>query len=353
MASGCFRFAEFSLDPQNRSLLRDGAPVELSSRYFDALHLMVREQGRLVSKDRFLDEVWKGVPVTDEALTQCVRTLRRCLGDEPARPRFIETVPKHGYRFIAPVEAVDGPGSPTPKADASPVGRGPAVLSLASAAVAGGGAAGLVGGLFYGFAGVAQGPGAASALLVLVGLTMVIGVLGGAGVGLGIAAVTPAGRAFGPAAIPAAAFGGMAVGAVIKLLGLDAFDLLFGQAPSDITGAREGLILGAAVGLGAWLGGLGPLAASRLRATAVAGLCGGVAGILIALAGGRLMAGSLDLLARQFPASRLDLGGLGALFGEAGFGPVTQAAVSGLEGALFSAGVVGALILARRRLARP
>src|SRR5919112_3792579 len=105
MESGGFRFDRFILDPRDRQLTRDGAPVELNARYLDALALLVREAGRLVSKDRFLDEVWRGVPVTDEALTQCIKTLRSRLGDDAARPRFIETVPKHGYRFIAPVEA--------------------------------------------------------------------------------------------------------------------------------------------------------------------------------------------------------------------------------------------------------
>lgn len=80
--------------------------MELNARYLDALALLVREQGRLISKDRFLDKVWRDVPVTDEALTQCIRTIRRQLGDSAARPRFIETVPKHGYRFIAPVTRV-------------------------------------------------------------------------------------------------------------------------------------------------------------------------------------------------------------------------------------------------------
>ena len=94
MAPGCFRFGPFLLNPADRRLMRDGAPVELNARYLDALALLVREQGRLVSKDRFLDEVWRGVPVTDEALTQCIRTIRRQLGDDAVRPRFIETVPK-------------------------------------------------------------------------------------------------------------------------------------------------------------------------------------------------------------------------------------------------------------------
>lgn len=63
-----FRFDRFFLDADNRQLKRDDEVVELSSRYLDALSLLVREQEMLVSKDRFLDEVWKGVPVTDEAL---------------------------------------------------------------------------------------------------------------------------------------------------------------------------------------------------------------------------------------------------------------------------------------------
>ena len=106
--AGSFRFEGFELDPGNRRLSRDGAPVELSARYLDALVLLAGEQGRLVSKDRFLEEVWRGIPVTDEALTQCIKTLRRQLGDDAANPRFIETVPKHGYRFLAPVEVAGG-----------------------------------------------------------------------------------------------------------------------------------------------------------------------------------------------------------------------------------------------------
>src|SRR6187397_645501 len=103
MAGASFRFEGFELDPGNRRLSRGGAPVELNARYLDALVLLAGAEGRLVSKDRFLDEIWRGIPVTDEALTQCIKTLRRQLGDDASSPRFIETVPKHGYRFIAPV----------------------------------------------------------------------------------------------------------------------------------------------------------------------------------------------------------------------------------------------------------
>src|SRR5688500_4117444 len=120
MASGSFRFDRFTLDPSDRRRRCGDDAVELNARYLDALALLVSESGKLVSKDRFLDEVWRGVPVTDEALTQCIKTLRRQLGDDAASPRFIETVPKHGYRFIAPAEQVgDEAASPTAGADRS------------------------------------------------------------------------------------------------------------------------------------------------------------------------------------------------------------------------------------------
>jgi DNA-binding winged helix-turn-helix (wHTH) protein len=346
VTSGSFRFDRFSLDPADRQLRDRDAPVELNSRYFDALALLVSEQGRLVSKDRFMDEVWRGVPVTDEALTQCIRTLRRQLGDDAARPRFIETVPKHGYRFIAPVEGHEHPAPPSP----SKSWTDDALLGLAG--VVGGGIAGFIGGLFYGFAGASQplapGMGAISVLLVLLALPILVALIGAFGVAFGIAGSIYFTRRIGPWAIAGGALGGLIVGAFVKLLGLDAFTLLFGQSPGDITGAFEGFLLGGAVGLGVWV-------ASRreqLRfGTMLAALFGAIAGLAIPLLGGRLMGGSLALLAAHFPSSRLRLDRIGALFGESGFGPVTQAVTGALEGALFAGCVVAAMLLARRQLA--
>ena len=361
MSSGSFRFDRFTLDPGDRRLSRGDEPVEINARYLDALALLVREAGKLVSKDRFLDEVWRGVPVTDEALTQCIKTLRRQLGDDAARPRYIETVPKHGYRFIAPVESVrDGSTFPiaanreSPVSDAAPVYGWRQFLLLGGAGTIGAGVAGLIGGLFYGFASSAQplaaDMGATSVLLVLMWLTIAAALIGGAGVSFGIAAA-----GFGTGrywSIAGGAVGGLVVGGVVKLLGLDAFNLLLGRSPGDITGAAEGALLGGAVGLGAWLGSrrYGP---PRLRRSLVpAGLAGAAAGILIPLLGGRMMGGSLDLLARGFPDSRLRLDPIGGLFGERGFGPVSQIVTGGLEGALFSCCIVGGMVLARRSLGR-
>jgi DNA-binding winged helix-turn-helix (wHTH) protein len=353
MAPDGFRFEQFRLDARNRRLLRDGAPVDLNARYLDALVLLVCEQGRLVSKDRFLAEVWRGVPVTDEALTQCIRTLRRRLGDDAARPRFIETVPKYGYRFIAPVEAVKGE---------APAGAGPlelpsfreAFLRTIPAAAAGGGLAGALGGLLYGAFSLAPaadaGLGSTSVIMVLIALTALVGVLGGAGVGFGLAAANAAAPRHPLWSTVGGSAGGLTIGAVVNMVGGDAFNLLFGQTPGEITGAGEGAILGAAVGFSSWLAAQGAEPLRLRRGMAAAAVAGAIGGVVIALLGGRLMAGSLDRLSSGFPASRLSLAPIGRWFGESGFGPVSQVVTAGLEGALFSTCVVGAAIVATRSL---
>ncbi len=154
----------------------------------------------------------------------------------------------------------------------------------------------------------------------------------------------------GPRSVAGGALGGLLVGGVVKLIGVDAFALLLGQSPGAITGAGEGAVLGGAVGLGLWLAGFGAERMRARRGAIVAGLCGGAAGVLIALGGGRLMAGSLEQLAMRFPRSRLQMDALGALLGETGFGPITRTVSAGLEGLLFAACVVGAMILAARSL---
>lgn len=358
MTEASYRFARFVLDRGDRQLRRDGVPVELNSRYLDALLLLVGAGGRLVSKERFLDEVWHGVPVTDEALTQCIKTLRRQLGDDAARPRFIETVPKHGYRFVAPVEPAPGDASaaadriPMPRVGAAPWRR---VLLLGGAGTLGAGVAGVLGGLFYGFAAAAQpverGMGAVSVVLVLLIVTVALALAGGAGVAFGIAAADGARRRWLWSTLGGAA-GGLVTGAVVKLVGLDALALLLGASPGDITGAPEGALLGGAVGLGCWLARRETAAAGGIgRGVALAALVGGGAGLLIPLLGGRLLGGSLALLARHVPASRLRLDPIGGLFGEPGFGLLSQTVAGGLEGALFAGCIAAAMLLARRRFA--
>ena len=343
MTAGTFQFGSFSLDGPNRRLIGADGPVELNGRYFDALELLLREQGRLVSKDRFLDEIWRGVPVTDEALTQCIKTLRRQLGDDASNPRFIETVPKHGYRFIASVASGEVEPARPPATGSAQLRE---FLTLGVAGTVGGTLAGILGGLFYGFAGAAQGMGGISVLLSLVAITSAVAFLGGLGVSFGIAAARFASYRLWQWCILGGAFGGLLIGAIVNLLGLDAFNLLLGQSPGDITGPSEGGLLGAAIGLAAWLTLWKPRALSLRRGLIIGTLVGGAAGMLIALLGRPMMGGSLAMLADSFPGSRLRIDEVGHLFGESGFGPITHVATSALEGALFSACLIGAMVAA-------
>lgn len=326
------QFEGHTLDLANRELRRGGERVELGSRYFDALALLVAHAGALVSKDRFMDEVWRGIPVTDEALTQCIRTLRRALDDSAGAPRFIETVPKHGYRFVAAITGGEGKVPPASVSDES---------RLAGASTVGGGAAGLLGGLFYGFSGTGGGGGT---IPVLIALGAALGVLGGAGVGLGMALA----RTWRPevrwALVAGGAAGGMLIGALGQILSLDGIALLTGAALGPVTGLFEGLLLGGAAGAATALA----LALGH-RHVATAGLLGAGTGLLIALAGGRMFGASLFELEARFPASGLALGRVGSLLGEDGFGPATRSVTTAIEAAAFVAGVAAANLWLRRR----
>ncbi len=338
-----FTFEGFVLDTEERRLLEKGRPVEINGRYLDALALLVNEPGKLVSKDRFLGEVWKGVPVTDEALTQCIKTLRRTLGDDAGRPRFIETVPKHGYRFIASVQSLDQARALRLDNDSR---QWREFLILGSAGTVGGALAGAIGGLIYGFADSASEVGAISVLLVLLFVTLLVAALGAAGVSFAIASSSFARVRSWQRVTLAGAAGGLFVGAFGKLLGLDAFTLLVGRAPGGITGPMEGLLIGGGVGLGSWLS---FRSGSVRRGCALAGLAGAASGLAISLLGGRLMLGSLELVAETFPGSRLRLDQLAGLFGETRFGTMTRFGSTILEATLFSTCVVGAMMLAQRK----
>ena len=337
-----FKFDRFVVDGSQRQLRCDGSPVEVNSRYLDALLLMVRNPGELITRDRFLDDVWSGIPVTDEALSQCIANLRRTLGDDATRPRFIETVPKHGYRFIAPVEERQVEKR-FGRQITFPLGW-QGGLSLASAGTLGGGVVGVAGGLLYGL-GASPDPlrpavGAASFLIVMLSVNILAAALAGFAIGTGIAA---AHRYAGPkvaATALGAALGGLVVGAAAKLLGIDAFSVLLGKAPVGIAGGFEGLVLGGAIGLGSHL------SIARVRSwpsISGAALMGGVAGAILPLMGGKLMGSSLDALNEAFPDSPLNIDSLGRWFGEDHFGLISQSFFGAFEGFLLGAGITFAI----------
>jgi DNA-binding winged helix-turn-helix (wHTH) protein len=95
-----FRFDDFVLAPRQRLLLRRGTPVPLIPKYFDLLVMLVERRHDAVSKDAIFSAVWRDVIVSDGALAQAVRTLRRTLGDNSREPKFIRTVSRHGYQFV-------------------------------------------------------------------------------------------------------------------------------------------------------------------------------------------------------------------------------------------------------------
>jgi DNA-binding winged helix-turn-helix (wHTH) protein/TolB-like protein len=134
-----FSFGPFRLERESYRLLRDDAPVSMSPKAIDLLFLFASRPSTLITKDDILQALWPGIAVTDNAITQVVSDLRQALGDSPASPRYIQTVPRRGYRFIARVvhdEAARGPEAGRARAAtdaAAPVARAPTAPAAAAA----------------------------------------------------------------------------------------------------------------------------------------------------------------------------------------------------------------------------
>src|SRR5688572_30396665 len=98
-----YRFDDFTLDVAARRLLHGDTATALPSRAFDALVYLIERRERLVQKNELIDAIWSDVVVTDDSLTHAISVVRRALADERAHPKYIETVPRRGYRFIGTV----------------------------------------------------------------------------------------------------------------------------------------------------------------------------------------------------------------------------------------------------------
>jgi DNA-binding winged helix-turn-helix (wHTH) protein len=94
-------FNSFHLDVPNASLQRGKQTIFLAPKVFRVLQYLVEHPGQLITKDDLFRAVWPGIAVTDATLAVCLSQIRKALGDEPKRPRYIETVHRLGYRFIA------------------------------------------------------------------------------------------------------------------------------------------------------------------------------------------------------------------------------------------------------------
>ena len=460
-----FRFADFVISPRQRLLLRDGQPVPLIPKYFDLLHLLIVRRQDAVAKDVIFAEVWSDVVVTDGALSQAVRTLRRTLADDVREPKFIRTVSRHGYQFVWPnvIEEVDDgrtanasaesavqndvdvksstatrPG----RADASTTDQGnraepppaaveplvdrllsatstedardiaeqlhalgtadalatltahphhaPAVammrdarysvpgaghvpllrdpegasaivalvrlrladvrrvVALRWALAAGGGAlggviAGLIGGLALAFAPGSTARPQSSVALAAIGA--VAGIVGAGGVAAGLVAAEVLARSRRTLGlIMCGALAGGLVASIAAILLQVLLESLFGLHLAHHGGAIDGLVLGAAAGLGYGLttshadGGLAaPRGARRLRVVlAVAASCG-LGAIALALLGRPMVGGLVNDIASVSRNAELALSPLGRLIGESEFGLRTRLLLSAFEGAAFGA----------------
>ena len=122
---GQYSFGDYTIDSGAYRLLRGETIIPVSPKIIDLLLYLVARPSALVTKDELFRALWPDVAVTDNALTQAVSELRQALGDDPSNPKYVQTVARRGYRFIAPVtaqaqraEAVAEPAAPTSRTPA-------------------------------------------------------------------------------------------------------------------------------------------------------------------------------------------------------------------------------------------
>ena len=106
------RFGDFDLDETEARLTRAGEPVALAPKPFAVLCALARARGKLVTKNALRDAVWGHRCVTDAVLKSAMSEVRAALDDDPRQPRYIETVWRHGYRFIAAADPSPMQGPP-------------------------------------------------------------------------------------------------------------------------------------------------------------------------------------------------------------------------------------------------
>jgi DNA-binding winged helix-turn-helix (wHTH) protein len=405
-----YRFGDFVLSPGRRVLIGGGRVVPLIPRYFDLLVLLVDQRDRALGKQEIFDRVWSDVVVSESALTQAVRVIRRALGDDPREPRFVRTVSRRGYQFVfTPVELEDDaapwpseadagraaardpggvpPSSPAeadaPRVEAPPLAAGadPVVepepadplldrqtLALASArwasAAVGTATAGALGGLAGGVAiRIVSGPDAPASLALTLALVGVLaGALAGGGVGIGLAAAEAVARsARGVALAAGGALAGLLTGWLAHHGARLVLTGLFGRDIPAMGGPIEGLIIGAAAGIGYGIatrslphGGMAaPRGGARWRVAAITGVGSAIGAVALTLAGRHLVGASLDLMANAFAGSQVGLEPLARLLGEEHLAPMTRMVVGAFEGLLFGTGLAFGLTTRPRRAADP
>ena len=105
-----YRFGVFEVDPRSGELRKNGMRLKIQDQPFQILLRLLERADKIVSREELRSILWPEDTFVDfdNGLNMAVKRLREVLGDLAERPTFIETVPRHGYRFIAPVERPDG-----------------------------------------------------------------------------------------------------------------------------------------------------------------------------------------------------------------------------------------------------
>ena len=445
-----YRFGEFTLSVRQRQLFRNDRSLPLIPRYFDLLVLLVERRYTAVGRREIFDRVWADVVVSDGALSQAIRTLRRTLGDDSREPAFIRTVSRHGYSFVfkdvaeesedAPLLAPTRPAPlPAPEAPADDIdslidrllsdedkatdedrrdaaeqlhvlgtaqaiarltarprhARGLALLrearwqvegsggvplfgqpngasaawhlirlrardaftlaerrsiSAALGAAIAGALAGLVGGQLLVQSPASDAPFSVVPVLGLLGA--ISGAVGAGGIAAAVGAAEALARSRRSAAIiGGAALGGLVIGAIAQVATRWTLRGLFGLELQQIGGPLEGLMLGAAAGLGYAAttrrpggGGMAaPAGWARARTVIVVGVCTAIAGLMLSITGHPLVGGLINEIAQASSGSQLTRTPLGDLYNEPSFGGGTKLLLAIFESGLFGVGFAAGL----------
>src|SRR5215204_4804388 len=103
-SSRLYEFGEFRLDLERNLLLHQDEIVPLTHKALETLAVLVENNGRIVEKDEIIERVWQDTFVEEGSLTRNISTLRKVFGEEPGTNKYIETIPRRGYRFVAKVK---------------------------------------------------------------------------------------------------------------------------------------------------------------------------------------------------------------------------------------------------------
>ena len=118
------KFGSFRLDAMDQCLWHEGRRVQITPKAFDVLRYLVDHPARLVTQDEILEAIWPEIYVNPEVLRKYILEIRKALDDKPDDPQFVETVPKRGYRFVAPVHdesTIESPARPGEAVGPEPV----------------------------------------------------------------------------------------------------------------------------------------------------------------------------------------------------------------------------------------